>query len=215
VTIVGIAEADWIRWIGIGIGIAGACITGLAGLRWLLTQVKGWGLSLAKKVRRLLFPRPVQARPTAAGVSVVAGNLKTDVSRGWNPNTSIEQKIERLKEIIDTIQQDMNTLRTDVAANHSTVMANLVAAEERVQEQIERLEKLIRRAEAEEARADGRGLLPIAFGFLLAGIPVGLATWHPDLGMAITVIAVAITIYIGFIAARDACETRSTQKRLT
>lgn len=203
----GPTEADWIRWSGIVFSVVGACITAAGGIAWMLVSSRasakrGWRSLRAQLVR--LFPRlrrdvTVQGAAAITAASMLAG---TATVTSWNDSWTADRKVAELKSRIETLGNDLGSLKAELRAGLAAQQAALGEVEGRLRTDLARLEQALVAVESDAARADGRGLIPVALGIILTGVPDGLAR-HPDLGWAVTAFFGVVTTVLAWAAGRD------------
>ena len=204
----GPTEADWLRWVGITISFIGACITAASGIAWLYRDIKAGTSRVASAARGKLakfipaLRRSVEVQALSA-MAQVSGSVAAAVAYGWDSNESTDQKIERLHKNVEAMRTDLNNLAASVQKERADLQDLIASTEKKLLKEIQRLERILVRAEGVEARADGRGLIPVAMGILLVGIPDGLSK-HPNVGWAVLALAGLVTLVVTVVAIRDA-----------
>jgi len=203
----GPTEADWIRWSGIVFSVVGACITAAGGIAWMFV----WSRALAKRgwrsargqLARLFrsLRRDVRVQGVAA-MSATSSLAATETVTSWTDSWTVDQKVAELKSRIETLSNDLGSLRAELRTGLAAQQSALGGAEARLQSDITRLERALTAVESDAARADGRGLIPVALGIILAGVPDGLAR-QPDLGWAVMALFGVVTTLLAWAAGRD------------
>ena len=200
--------AEWIRWTGVAVAVAGVLIATRDGVReiWRHIREPSW---LRGLLSHLSFPfnsyasRTARARPGSARVA--AGDLWPTTTRPWEPDADDHRKIELLHIQHDLLQDDASRFRQEMFARLASIRAEISAADERLSKAHRELRMAVREKDRRAAQIDARGLWPIGFGILLTGIPAELAHFAA-VGIAVAVIAVVITLSLAWagMAARAA-----------
>jgi hypothetical protein len=209
----GNTESDWIRRIGVLIGLIGAVIAAWNGATWLARETRDFVTKWWRRVRGQLaylwlriLRKPTTrhiALAAAAGGMAMSGTAQMRASGlAWHPGASADEKADILHKEILKIYERINELDQAVRSNHAEVKALVEAQVSEVREAHRKLEALLAAKERQETRVDGRGLLLVAAGILLTGIPDELAH-YAALGLTITGLAVCLTAVIIRAVIRD------------
>jgi hypothetical protein len=209
----GNTESDWIRRIGVLIGLIGAVIAAWNGATWLARGTRDFVVQYGQNMRAQLaeFWRRVRRKPTSRHVSLEdagAGAMMLPKLRlsgsglVWDPAASADQKADILYNEVLRVHDRISELDRTVRANHAELQALVATQVGEVREAHRRLEALLAAKERHETRVDGRGLLLVAAGILLAGIPDELAH-YPALGWTITALAACLTVVVLQAVIRD------------
>lgn len=196
----GPTEADWVRWVGVGVSVVGAMLTAINGVmlaaRWVWSgSLKGWGWLKGMLARWIPWVRrSVHVQGHTASVSASA-TLGTVVIRAWDEKASLKVKVERLHAELEAQRKELDQLRSDLTSKTSELSARIDAQEAQFRAEISRLEGIIRSQEEDSARADARGLIPVAIGIVMVSLPDGLSNPHA-LGWTVIGLAVISTAWI-------------------
>jgi hypothetical protein len=202
----GNTESDWIRRIGVLVGLTGAVIAAWDGATWLARGtrdfvIKWWRnlraqiVSFWLRLRRKPTTRHVSLADAGAGTATLGKLGMSGSGFVWNSGASAGEKADILYREILRIYERINELDQTVMANHAEIQALIEAQVGEVREAHRRLEALLAAKERHETRVDGRGLLLVAAGILLTGIPDELAR-YPPLGWTITAVAACLTAVV-------------------
>ena len=194
--------AEWIRWTGVVVAVAGALIATPDGVsevrrhirvpRWLVLVWRAdympWPFNLHRGRDAKINARPAEATahpgwPTA--------------TQPWDPVADDHRKIEVLHLQHELLLEDLGRFRDDTLQRFETAQADLRAAEAQLRATHEQMANELAQKDRRAAQIDARGLWPIGFGILLTGIPAELAYIHV-LGIAVTAAAVVLTVTLAW-----------------
>jgi hypothetical protein len=113
----------------------------------------------------------------------------------WSGNARADEKIEILHQQADELRRRLDDLRTRFDGVVNLLQREIREAESRVAAQIRQLASEMRGERSQASHVDARGLLPVALGIILTGIPDELAK-IPAVGVTAIAIAVVCTTYM-------------------
>jgi hypothetical protein len=165
------------RWVGVSIALVGAVAVAPGGTKLLLESTWRWlrrrGDQVRSQLARVLpfLRRDVTVHAVSATASVSAGTslAGTATGRVWEPNSSVDERLEALRKHITEVEGRLNQLNQAVrteASNSQRVLAELEAT---LRAEIIEIRRLLAEEERESALIDARGLPVVAFGILLSG----------------------------------------------
>jgi hypothetical protein len=93
----------------------------------------------------------------------------------WSGNARADEKIEILHQQADELRRRLDDLRTRFDGVVNLLQREIREAESRVAAQIRQLASEMRGERSQASHVDARGLLPVALGIILTGIPDELA----------------------------------------
>jgi hypothetical protein len=209
----GNTESDWIRRIGALTGLIGAVIAAWHGAIWVARGTRDFGVKWWRNMRAQLAnfwlclrrkptTRQVSLADAGAGASMIGTATTSASGLVWNPGASAGEKADILYSEILKIYERINELDQTVRTNHTEIQALVETQVGEVREAHRRLEALLAAKERHETRVDGRGLLLVAAGILLTGMPDELAH-YPALGWTITALAALLTAVVLRAVIRD------------
>lgn len=202
--------ADITRYIGVSVAFVGAVVVSPAGTALLVRSLAAQVRRRAEVVRGRLgkwipwFRRThtLEVHDAAHGHS--AGSLSlSGTGRGWQPDASPEEKIERLRqwfeELATRLQKTEQGIREERDARSqaiSEVTAELRAVSETLQAEIAA-------SETRSAMTDARALPVVGLGVVLSGIPEVFASLPVVLWGLVMAASVVIAVGVVRLAARD------------
>jgi hypothetical protein len=201
----GSTESDWIRRVGVFIGLTGAVIAAWNGAAWLVREIRDFVTKWWRKSRGQLAYLWLRLRhkPTtrhvtdveAAGAMSMSSAAKVRASGFvWHPAASADGKADVLHREIIKVHECINELDQTVRTSHAEVKALVEVQVSEVRKAHRELEAILAAKERHEIRADGRGLILVAAGIVLTGIPGELARYPA--GWTITALAVCLTAVV-------------------
>jgi hypothetical protein len=207
-----VPEADWIRWVGVGVAIVGTLVaapTGTAlvrdlviggirkGSKAVLAAVRPAGKAIAVGIWHVLVAIWLVAKATlhiglptgiAGDLPIGLGDLLVRARAAsdpfaWDDEATLDVKVTVLHEQIGHLLKYADGIRREALAMNAT-LADADSA----------LRKQLRAKERREARVSARGVVLIGFGIVLTGIPDGLAKFAV-VGWLVVGVVIAWTLW--------------------
>ena len=174
----GVNEADFIRWVGVAVAVAGAFLATPEGIAagW---RIFGHQSSKVLTIARSLLRRPNNVTLTGRamlGATAVGGRAYASKWQPWRSEATTWMKVDILHKQVDILVERVDELRRYVDQTGDGLQQNIREAEARVAGQIRDLASELRGERSQVSRVDARGLGPIALGIVLTGLPDELAT---------------------------------------
>ena len=174
----GPAEANWIRWAGVAIAVAGALIATPDGTsvawHWI---IGGGNWARARLARFLPFLRRTisveEKRDKDSGGSAERQSVTRRIE--WNTLAPDKDKIELLRQQVELLLQAVAAVRQEVRDREAVLLMAIEQAEVRLRDAHQELAGRLEAKERRAAQVDARGIWPIGFGIVLTGLPGELA----------------------------------------
>lgn len=177
--------------VGVFLALAGAFLAvpsawGLLGRAMIGPAVPGWArraladvrAALARVLPFLRKDQTVHPATVDAGTLVERAMLQKYVGL-WEPNLSIEERIEVLRKYVIVLDEHINEMVEDVYDERMAREEAIAAVRRELAAETGELRQLIDEKDGQTARMDARGLPLIAVGIALTGIPEFIAEVPP------------------------------------
>ncbi len=182
----GPTEADWVRWTGMAVGVAGALVVAPRAPGHICRAAVKWGQRTARKV---FGKRPVRHQTSAHQGIHGEGSVNGEGVKGPPLNPSTEQLMEYLLEQVAKNRDQIRALERKQERDHGAVTQEVAELTAELRRSDQALRRLREQDKAEDDQVDARGLPLIALGIILTVIPDGLADVVPGLGVALIVVS--------------------------
>jgi len=168
----GPTEADWVRWTGMAVGVAGALVVAPSAPGLIYRAAVEWCLWM---VRGLFRRRPVVHQASAHGGIHMTGSVTAEGVKGPPVNASTEQLVEYLMEQMATERERRRAQERKQERDHRAMTQRVDQLAAEVQRNDQAMRRLREQDRAEDDQVDARGLPLIALGIILTAIPDALA----------------------------------------
>jgi hypothetical protein len=189
----GVTKSDVLRWVGVGVAVAGAVLATPHGIASLWRAALRWHRKALAFGRRLLRRQHhvVGQGGLVMGPMSMTGKFNTYKWQRWLPRAGVDLKIEILHEQVDILLERINRLYALVDQNEVSLRAEIRKTADGITRQIRQLESDLRGERTQASQVDARGFGPIALGIVLTGIPDELAGVTPGGWLGWLVVAVS------------------------
>jgi hypothetical protein len=193
----GVTLSDWIRWIGVGVALAGLALATPDGIAAAWRSL-GRGFGKTTTLIKRLIGR--QEQPDFTGRAALkpmafAGRGYVDTWMPWSEKARAAEKLDILHQQSEELRRRIDNLRTQIDGDISVVEQKIREAESRLAAQIRQVSSELSGERSQASHVDARGLLPVAFGVILTGLPDELAK-VPALGWLVVAAAASSIAYI-------------------
>lgn len=219
---------NWNKVVGVVIALIGAALAApkataqkgslAANIALRPLQVIGsWLRSLGRLLGMKSASPTVHAAVSLGNGLGLADGLKVEGHRGdWPPGTPVEERVEWLRDAYRHLEAALREAGESNDAEHVKIRAELEAKVTDIAQDIEDLKLFILKENEKAVQVQAIGLLPIALGIILSGIPEFLASWG-FLGWCLIVASTTVTIFAIKESVRhdiwDADESQSPQPK--
>lgn len=203
-------EADWIRWTGVAIAVAGTLIATPDGTlaTWRgMTRAGGRVVDWLARCLPFLHRKVDTELKEAADAGDGAEHLSVSRRFEWDVQAGDGDKIELLHQQVELIRQELGDIRQEIPRVEARLGLALERSEARQQNAHQQLTGRLEAREQRAARVDAHGIWPIGAGIVLTGIPGELAA-PVVLGWLFMAAGIGVTIHA-------ACAVRSDRATLT
>jgi hypothetical protein len=190
-------------WVGVSAGLIGLAVVGQDGLLQLVAAFwqrlqGGWAWS--RRHMPFLRPRRQTVNLSAAAVSAITARLTISPTsqRPWPASGTADERIDALRQQLRDVERRVETLEEVHRGHRSDVQRRFAEVDDQQRRTESKLTKRFDNYEARAATIDAWGLLPLAFGLLLAGAPHQVASCPPVAWLLIaaaTISAIAVAIH--------------------
>jgi hypothetical protein len=197
---------NWNKGVGVVIALIGAALAApkataqkgsvAANIALRPLQVIGsWLRSLGRLLGMKSVSPTVQAVVSLGNGMGIADGLKVEGHRGdWPPGTPVEERIEWLRDAYRHLEAALREAGESNDAEHVKIRAELEANVTAIAQDIEALKVFILEENEKAVQVQAIGLLPIALGIVLSGVPEFLASLG-FFGWCLVVVAITVTIF--------------------
>jgi hypothetical protein len=192
-------EADWIRWAGVAIAVAGALIATPDGTSAVWHWVTSAGNWIRDRLARFLpfLRRTISGEAKLFGDSGAgAEHMIVDRRIAWNTLAQDKDKIELLHQQVELLLQQVADVRQEIRDSEAALRTAIEQAEARLRDAHQELTGRLEAKERRAARVDARGIWPIGFGIVLTGLPSELAD-VAVVGWLFVAAGIALTLWMG------------------
>jgi hypothetical protein len=182
----GTTLSDWVRRSGVAVAIIGTAVAAPEGTaliwRWVIAALRvALGKVRAFLARMLPFLRRRATVHALAGSAVVrsGATATATVTPGWDPDASLESRVQRLHEQMVWVYAEIDRARQEARGGDAELrqimdqhVGELRAAHQAHQE-------VHVATQRQAARVDARGVVLIGLGVIMTGIPDELAYFWP------------------------------------
>lgn len=190
----GVTLSDWIRWIGVGVALAGIALAtpdGIAaawlwlrsGLRKASTRIKRW----IGRPERIV----VSGHVTSPSIGF-AGQGYVDTWEPWAEEATATEKLDILRQQSEELSHRIDNLRTQADRDRSSTQKGIREAESRLAARIRQVGLELSGERSQTSHVDARGLLPVGLGIVLTGLPDELAKVPAVGGLLVAAAAISI-----------------------
>jgi hypothetical protein len=206
-------EADWVRRVGVLVGHIGAVIAARNGVVWLVRDIRehvrsGWRRR-APGPPALRPPRPPDSRGPRPGADghPAAPRARDEVAAlvgefTWHREAPPDEKAEVLRTEVIKVHRRVTELDQAFYARHAELRT---LVETKVGEFVDvhrTVRTLLDERDRHQSAVDGRGMLLVAVGILLTGLPGELA-YYPALGWVAIALSVLLTSVVAKAVVRE------------
>ena len=200
----GVTLSDWFQWIGVGVAITGLALATPDGIAAAWRSIRG-GLRKTDALIRRLIGRPQQvvgALDIALKPMGLAGRGYVDTWKPWSEKAKTAEKLGILHEQAEELRRRIDNLRTQIDGDISGVEKKIREVESRLSAVIRQVRSEMSGERSQASHVDARGLLPVALGIILTGLPDELAK-VPVLGWLVVAAAATSIVRISRPWLRD------------
>ncbi|MEV5831541.1 hypothetical protein AB0L25_38865 [Spirillospora sp. NPDC052242] len=197
-------ETAFLTWANKGTGVAvaftGALVVSPDGTRWFARRA--WAkMTPWRRVRR-------QGSATLKAASTFTAVGHAVVTRSWADDTSVEERLNMLRQWITDVEHNIGRLKSDLAKHRRATDKALEELKTKHEAGLNELRSLIEQMEASDARIDGRALPVIGWGIVLSGVPelLAKAAW---VTYPVCLLSAVVTAFVAMSVIRDYRRARS------
>ncbi len=205
----GVTLSDWIRWIGVGVAITGLGLATPDGIASAWRSIRSGLRKTSTLIKRLTG----QQRPILASGGLilpkmgVAGRGYVDTWKPWSDKARTAEKLDILHQQSEELRRRIDNMRTQIDGDISEVEKKIREAEHRLAAQIRQVSSELSGERSQASHVDARGLLPVALGIILTGLPDELVRWpHTFTGLMCQ--ATLVVTWPGGLSARVGARCR-------
>lgn len=189
-------ESDWLRRAGVLIGVAGTILATPGGVASLWLTARKRATALWARIKRLLRRRDGAVDlGGAVSTSKIDGTATVEPWQPWIEDAPVDRKVEILHIQVGMLQERIRDAQQAMRLVETTLRGELGNVKRRLNESHQRLAEDIEAERRRSSRVDARGLAPIAFSIILAGIPDELAAVSV-LGWCVLGVAITVTLLV-------------------
>jgi hypothetical protein len=173
----GVTLSDWIRWIGVGVAITGLVLATPDGIASAWRSIRSGLRKTSTLIQRLTRrQRPILG---SGGVTFpkmsVAARGYVGTWKPWPNKARTAEKLDILHQQSEELRRRIDNMRTQIDSDISGVETKIREAERHLAAQIRQVSSELSGERSQASHVDARGLLPVALGIILTGIPDELA----------------------------------------